>query len=101
MFITQKERCRAEPCCAAWAPRVALPFLEVDGAGAHGARAGAARPPLRFGAVYVPNGCPMDYWMPKGEAGALEITPILKPLERHRDQHDRHRQPVARRRQAR
>jgi Protein of unknown function (DUF1552) len=33
----------------------------------------------------VPNGCPMDYWMPKGAAGALELTPILQPMERHRE----------------
>jgi len=45
-----------------------------------------ARPPLRFGAVYVPNGCPIPYWMPKGEAGALALTPILQPLEPYRDQ---------------
>ena len=48
------------------------------------ANAQALRAPLRFGAVYVPNGCPMDYWMPKGEAGELQITPILQPMERHR-----------------
>jgi hypothetical protein len=44
------------------------------------------RPPLRFGAVYVPNGCPIPFWMPSGEAGALTLTPILKPLEPFRDQ---------------
>jgi hypothetical protein len=45
-----------------------------------------ARPPLRFGAVYVPNGCPIPFWMPSGDAGALTLTPILKPLEPFRDQ---------------
>jgi len=42
--------------------------------------------PLRFGAVYLPNGCPIDYWMPSGTGGALTITPILKPLEPFRSQ---------------
>jgi hypothetical protein len=46
----------------------------------------AARPPLRFGAVYVPNGCPIPFWMPSGDAGALTLTPILQPLEPFRDQ---------------
>src|SRR5215475_14323834 len=49
-----------------------------------------AKPPQRFGAVYFPNGTPMNsptnYWMPKATGGDLEITPILKPLESYRDQ---------------
>ena len=28
---------------------------------------------------------PVNYWMPKTAGGDLEITPILKPLEAHRD----------------
>src|SRR5690606_26456264 len=62
---------------------VALPFLEsmVPALPAH---AQTVRP-LRFGAVYLPNGCPMDYWMPQGPAGKLEMTPILQPLEPFRD----------------
>jgi hypothetical protein len=42
-------------------------------------------PPRRFGAVYFPNGATMEHWMPSGPGGALEITPILQPLEAHRD----------------
>src|SRR5688572_32739946 len=67
---------------------LALPFLDaMTPAFARGRqRAGA---PLRFGAVYVPNGAPMGNspttsWMPKA-AGELEITPILTPLAPHRD----------------
>ena len=66
---------------------VALPFLDAM---IPAASAQAPRPPLRFGAVYVPNGAPINrspvnYWMPEGPAGELSITPILKPLERFRD----------------
>jgi len=67
---------------------VALPFLESM----LPARANAqtAGPPLRFGAVYVPNGCPIasaePQWIPAGPAGPLELMPILKPLEPFRDQ---------------
>jgi hypothetical protein len=64
---------------------IALPFLESMVPALTHAQS-AARPPLRFGAVYVPNGCPIPFWMPPGEAGALTLTPILKPLEPFRDQ---------------
>jgi len=59
---------------------VALPFLESMVPAMTALAQTPARPPLRFGAVYVPNGCPIPYWMPKGEAGALALTPILQPL---------------------
>ena len=64
---------------------MALPFLESM-VPAFPARAQtAALTPLRFGAVYVPNGAPMNYWMPKSSDGTLEVTPILTPLEPFRD----------------
>ena len=61
---------------------VALPFLESMAP----AMTPQSRPPLRFGAVYLPNGCVMDYWMPKTTDGSLEITPVLKPLEPFQNQ---------------
>lgn len=65
---------------------VSLPFLESMVPAMTAQAQSAARAPLRFGAVYVPNGCPIDYWMPGGGGGELQITPILKPLEPFRDQ---------------
>ena len=63
---------------------VALPFLEsMVPAFATRAQARAASP-LRFGAMYIPNGAPMKDWMPQAE-GSLEITPILKPLAPFKD----------------
>jgi hypothetical protein len=88
MFITRKALPR-RTFLRGLGATVALPFLEsmVPAMTAH---AQAVPAPLRFGAVYLPNGCPMasplNYWMPPGPAGALEITPILKPLEAFRDQ---------------
>jgi len=41
-------------------------------------------PVKRLGVAYVPNGMSMGYWTPK-TTGALELTPILKPLEPFRD----------------
>jgi len=68
---------------------VALPFLEPM-LPARARAQNAATPPLRFGAVYVPNGCPIAHevpqWIPAGEAGKLDIRPILEPLRPFRDQ---------------
>lgn len=46
----------------------------------------AAKPAHRFQAFYVPNGMAMEYWTPKGEGSALELSPILQPLAPYRDQ---------------
>ena len=45
----------------------------------------AARPRLRFGAVYFPNGAVMQELTPKTVGAGFEFTPILKPLEPFRD----------------
>ena len=45
----------------------------------------AAAPVRRLNVVYVPNGMAMDYWLPKGEGTAFEITPIMRPLAPFRD----------------
>jgi len=81
MFITRKSLSRRTVLRGIGAT-IGLPFLEAMVPAL--ANAQAPKAPLRFGAVYVPNGCPMDYWMPKGEAGALSLTPILTAMERHR-----------------
>src|SRR4026207_793425 len=39
----------------------------------------------RLGFVYVPHGAIMDRWTPASEGAGFEFTPILKPLEPHRD----------------
>ena len=36
--------------------------------------------PNRFQTIYVPNGMAMEYWKPKGEGAAFELSPILEPL---------------------
>jgi hypothetical protein len=62
---------------------VALPFLDAMTPAFARAQT-SARPPLRFGGVYLPNGAPMAQWMPK-TPGPLEISPILEPLAPYRD----------------
>ena len=61
---------------------VALPFLNAM---LPPLRA-AAKPAHRFQAFYVPNGMAMEYWTPKAEGSAFELSPILQPLARYRDQ---------------
>jgi hypothetical protein len=84
MFITNKALSR-RTLLQGLGTVVALPFLEsmLPASRAHAQQ--AAITPLRFGAVYIPNGCPIDYWIPQGAGGDLELTPILMPLEPFRD----------------
>ena len=62
---------------------MALPFL--DAMFAPFARA-STKPVNRFQAFYVPNGMAMEYWVPKGEGTAFELSPILEPLAPFRNQ---------------
>jgi hypothetical protein len=87
MFITNKTLPR-RTVLRGLGSVIALPFLESMLPARASAQATA--PPLRFGAVYVPNGIPMPHpepqWIPPGPAGPLELRRILKPLEPFRDQ---------------
>ena len=65
---------------------LALPFLDaMVPAWSSRARAAAA-PAHRFQTFYVPNGMAMEYWTPKGEGAAFELSPILEPLAPYRNQ---------------
>lgn len=61
---------------------LALPFLEamVPAASA------AVKPAHRFLTFYVPNGMAMEYWTPKGEGAAFELSPVLEPLAPFKNQ---------------
>src|SRR5215217_3098806 len=64
---------------------LALPFLEAMVPSF--ARGQAASAPVhRFQTFYVPNGMAMEYWTPKGEGSAFELSPILEPLAPFRNQ---------------
>src|SRR5580698_1116930 len=60
---------------------LALPFLEAM---LPPMRA-AVKPMNRFQAFYVPNGMAMEYWTPKGEGAAFELSPIMEPLAAYKD----------------
>ena len=44
-----------------------------------------AKPTIRLGTVYVPNGIRMQQFTPATDGAAFEITPILEPLASFRD----------------
>src|SRR5207247_5257369 len=65
---------------------LSLPLLEamVPAMSLRGKAAAAAA--HRFQAFYVPNGMAMEYWTPKTEGSAFELSPILEPLAPFRNQ---------------
>jgi hypothetical protein len=65
---------------------LALPFLEAMIPAFARRGLAAARPAHRFQTFYVPNGMAMEYWLPKGEGTAFELSPILEPLAAYRNQ---------------
>jgi hypothetical protein len=65
---------------------LALPWLEAMLPAFSRRGLAAAKPVHRFQAFYVPNGMAMEYWTPKGEGTAFELSPILEPLAPYRDQ---------------
>jgi len=65
---------------------MALPFLDAMLPAFSMRGLAAARPVHRFQTFYVPNGMAMEYWLPKGEGTAFELSPILEPLAPFREQ---------------
>jgi hypothetical protein len=64
---------------------IPLPFLDAMVPALTALEQTAARPALRFGAVYVPNGVIPGQWFPSAEGAAFEFTPTLQPLAHFRD----------------
>jgi uncharacterized protein DUF1552 len=65
---------------------MALPFLEAMVPAFSLRGKAAVKPAHRFQAFYVPNGMAMEYWLPKGDGRAFELSPILEPLAPFRNQ---------------
>jgi hypothetical protein len=64
---------------------LALPFLDAMVPALSAASKTSAKPVMRLGIVYVPNGIVMDKWTAAGDGTALEIAPILEPLAAFRN----------------
>ena len=84
MFITKKSLPRRTFLRGAGAT-LALPLLDSMVPALAATRNSAARPAIRMGFVYVPNGIIMDRWTPAADGAAFEFMPIMKPLEPFRD----------------
>ena len=61
---------------------LALPFLDAMSP-AFGAA--TAKPAMRMGVVYVPNGIIADKWTPIGEGANFRLSPIMEPLAPFRE----------------
>lgn len=84
MMITKKALSRRTVLKALGAT-IPLPLLDAMVPALTALRQTPARPTLRFGAVYVPNGVIPGKWFPATEGSAFEFSSSLKPLEPFRD----------------
>jgi len=64
---------------------VALPLLDAMVPALTAARATPARPVRRLGYVFIPMGSDSNRWTPRSEETLKELSPILRPLEPHKD----------------
>jgi hypothetical protein len=64
---------------------VGLPFLDAMFPAFTPFARAAAKPRIRFGAVYTPNGAIMQQFTPKTAGTGFDFTPILKPFEPYKD----------------
>src|SRR5262245_16579068 len=89
MFVTRKALPRRTFLRGAGAA-LALPLLDAMTPAFSAPAQAAAAPITRLGFVYGPNGVArnfdgINYWTPKGEGAAFELSPILRPLQFVRD----------------
>ncbi len=84
MFITKKAISR-RTVLRGMGAALALPLLDGMVPALTAQSRTAAKPIMRFGAVYVPMGMIMENWTPKTTGRAFEMTPIMAPLASYRD----------------
>ncbi|MBI4471166.1 MAG: DUF1552 domain-containing protein [Acidobacteria bacterium] len=84
MIITKRSLSRRKLLKGAGAT-LALPLLDAMAPALTALHQTPAKPAVRFGAVYVPNGVIPGKWFPTGAGTEFEFTPTLKPLEPYRD----------------
>ena len=85
-LITRKHLTRRAVLRGAGGIALALPFLGAMVPAMTALAQTAAAGKARLGFVYFPHGAVMNLWTPKGEGRDFEMSPILKPLEKHRAQ---------------
>jgi len=85
MFITKKHLSR-RTMLRGLGTAISLPLLDAMIPAGTALAQTAAAPSPKMGFFYFPHGAIMDKWTPKGTGTDFEMTPILKPLEKYRDQ---------------
>ena len=84
MIITKKALSR-RTVLKALGVALPLPLLDAMVPAATALANTPAKPVMRFGAVYVPNGVIPGEWFPETEGSGFEFSKTLKPLEPFRD----------------
>ena len=64
---------------------VALPLLDAMVPAMTPTAATPASPVRRLGYIFIPMGSDINRWTPPDDHSLTELSPILRPLERHRD----------------
>ncbi|MDE0163832.1 MAG: DUF1552 domain-containing protein [Bryobacterales bacterium] len=64
---------------------VALPLLDAMVPAMTPTAATPASPVRRLGFIFIPMGSDINRWTPPGDHSLTELSPILRPLERHKD----------------
>src|SRR5215471_1541612 len=84
MFITRRSLSR-RAVLRGMGATLTLPLLDAMVPAATVLAKTAAKPSLRFGAVFVPMGERPSHWTPSTIGTGFEFSPILKPIERLRE----------------
>jgi hypothetical protein len=86
MFITKKHLSRRTFLVGTFGATVALPMLDAMVPALTAQARTAANRPLRFGAMYIPNGVYPEYFHPDTAGADFEFKRVMKPVEQFRDQ---------------
>jgi hypothetical protein len=81
MIVTKKHLPRRTFLRGAFGAMVAMPFLDAM---VPALSAQSVRRPLRFGAIYIPNGIYPQMWHPETAGSEFAFKPIMQPLEAYR-----------------
>ncbi len=80
MFITKKHLSRRTFLVGTFGATVALPFLDAMVPALTAQSRTAANRPLRFAAMYIPNGIFPEYWHPDTTGSDFELKRVMQPL---------------------
>lgn len=82
--MSQSERLSRRTVLQGAGAMLALPLLEAMQSQTAWAK-GEQPVPLRFAALYMPNGVRADAWTPRTTGSEFELSPILSPLAAHKN----------------